>query len=94
MMSATCAQWRNNTMERWTPRMLPTIPKSLWRKSSQWAALNREHALQAVKDTVINNVIKKHCVYGYDSYLKRCAGPFPISSSSSMQTEISVILRV
>lgn len=53
--------------------MLPTIPKSLWRKSSQWVALTRPHALHAVQDTRINKVIRKHCVYGYDSYLRRWA---------------------
>lgn len=51
--------------------MLPTIPKSLWRKSSQWVALARPHAMRAVEDTIIRKSIKKHCVYGYDKYLRR-----------------------
>jgi hypothetical protein len=64
-------QWQNSTMDRWTPKMQPTIPEGLWRKSSQWVTLSRKHALKAVEDNVVNGVIKKHCVYGYDSYLKR-----------------------
>ena len=59
-------------MERWTPRMLPTVPEALWRKSSQWVALTRAHAMRAVEDAAINRAIRKHCTYGYDAYLRRC----------------------
>ena len=69
----TFGQARNNSMDRWTPRMLPALPEATWRKSSQWVALTRTHAMRTVEDTVINRVIRKHCTYGYDSYLRRHA---------------------
>jgi len=51
-------------MDRWTPAMLPTVPEALWRKSPQWVALNRKHALLAASDTVVNAVIRDHCSIG------------------------------
>ena len=59
--------------------MLPTVPEALWRKSSQWVALTRAHAMRAVEDTAINRAIRKHCTYGYDAHLRRsrCAASRP-----------------
>ena len=53
--------------------MAPAVPESAWRKSSQWVALTRPHAMRAVEDAAVNGAIQRHCRYGYDSYLRRCA---------------------
>ena len=78
------AQSRNNTMDRWTPAMLPTVPEALWRKSPQWVALNRKHALLAASDTVVNAVIRDHCSIGYDDLLGRCARPLLVRASARL----------
>ncbi len=78
------AQSRNNTMDRWTPAMLPTVPEALWRKSPQWVALNRKHALLAASDTVVNAVIRDHCSIGYDDLLGRCARALPACASARL----------
>ena len=65
-------QRTNSSRDRWTPKMLPAIPESLWRKSSQWVELTRPHAMRIVEDAVVDAVIKKHCTIGYDRKLKRC----------------------
>jgi hypothetical protein len=67
-----CAQSRNDSISRWTPRMLPAVPRAAWRKSAQWVALTRPHAMRAVEDTAVNAAIRRYCRYGYDSYLRRC----------------------
>ncbi|KAK9822232.1 hypothetical protein WJX81_002852 [Elliptochloris bilobata] len=61
----------NNTMDRWTPAMLPAVTEALWRKSPQWVVLNRKHAELAAADTAINAVIRDHCTVGYDDLLGR-----------------------
>ena len=66
-----CFQAPNNTMDRWTPAMLPAVTEALWRKSPQWLALNRRHAELAAADTAINAVIREHCTIGYDDLLGR-----------------------
>ncbi len=71
-------------MDRWTPAMLPTVPEALWRKSPQWVALNRKHALLAASDTVVNAVIRDHCSIGYDDLLGRCARALPICASARL----------
>ena len=69
------AQSRNDSLSRWTPRMAPAIPEAVWRKSSQWVALTRPHAMRAVEDTTVNGAIQRHCRYGWDAHLRRCACP-------------------
>lgn len=64
-------QRTNSSRDRWTPKMLPLVPETLWRKTSQWVELTRPHAMRIVEDTVIDPVIKKHCTIGYDRKLKR-----------------------
>ncbi|CAK0758242.1 hypothetical protein CVIRNUC_002605 [Coccomyxa viridis] len=61
----------NSSRDRWTPKMLPTIPEALWRKSSQWVELTRPHAMRIAEDTAVDAVIKKHCTVGYDRKLRR-----------------------
>ena len=69
---AWLVQRTNSSRDRWTPRMLPTVPEVLWRKTSQWVELTRPHAMRIVEDTVVDPVMKKHCTIGYDRKLKRC----------------------
>ena len=64
-------QRTNSSRDRWTPKMLPTIPEALWRKSSQWVELTRPHAMRIAEDTAVDAVIKKHCTVGYDRKLRR-----------------------
>ncbi len=37
-----------------------------WRKSAQWASLNRKHAQLVADDTAIADVFAKHCRVGKD----------------------------
>lgn len=46
---------------RYNPKMSPVIPKSKWRKGSQWIALIREHAEVVVVDEKILRVFKMFC---------------------------------
>ena len=72
-MHAHGGQSRNDSISRWTPRMEPAVPQAAWRKSAQWVALTRPHAMRAVEDTAVNLAIQRYCRYGYDSYLRRWA---------------------
>jgi hypothetical protein len=50
------------------------ITPRLWRKSSQWFALERSLAAIIVDDTDVAQVFKDTCVeYRYDEELERCA---------------------
>ncbi|KAI3849055.1 hypothetical protein MKX03_011498 [Papaver bracteatum] len=46
---------------RYNPKMSPNIPKSKWRKGSQWIALVRKHAKVIVNDDVVLPVFKRYC---------------------------------
>nr|GMD06956.1 glycosyltransferase BC10-like isoform X1 [Ipomoea batatas] len=46
---------------RYNPRMMPYIPKSKWRKGSQWITLIRKHAVVVADDEVVLPVFKKFC---------------------------------
>ncbi|XP_074340428.1 glycosyltransferase BC10-like isoform X3 [Apium graveolens] len=46
---------------RYNPKMSPVIPKSKWRKGSQWIALVREHAEVVADDEIILPVFRKFC---------------------------------
>ncbi|KAF5204186.1 Glycosyltransferase bc10 [Thalictrum thalictroides] len=46
---------------RYNPKMSPDIPRSKWRKGSQWIALIRKHADLIVDDDVILPVFKTYC---------------------------------
>lgn len=39
----------------------PTLNRSHWRKSSQWAMLLRPHAALAVNDTEVDRAFGRHC---------------------------------
>ncbi|XP_031124867.1 glycosyltransferase BC10-like [Ipomoea triloba] len=49
---------------RYNPMMLPYIPKSKWRKGSQWITLIRKHAEVVADDEAIFPVFKKLCKRG------------------------------
>ncbi|CAH9081605.1 unnamed protein product [Cuscuta epithymum] len=46
---------------RYNPKMKPYIPKSKWRKGSQWIALVREHAEIVADDKIVLPVFRKYC---------------------------------
>ncbi|KAI8109890.1 hypothetical protein M9434_001169 [Picochlorum sp. BPE23] len=47
---------------RWVPEMEEAgVTQSLWRKSSQWIALKRQHAQMVVDDTVVNDAFAREC---------------------------------
>ncbi|XP_022133017.1 uncharacterized protein LOC111005712 [Momordica charantia] len=46
---------------RYNPNMSPTIPKSKWRKGSQWISLIRSHAEVVVDDDVIFPIFGSFC---------------------------------
>ena len=69
--AAVGLQRTNSSRDRWTPKMLPTIPETLWRKTSQWVELTRPHAMRIAEDTVVDAVIRQHCTVGYDRKLRR-----------------------
>lgn len=37
------------------------LTKDMWRKSSQWFAVSREHAQIYVDDTIIDPIFRKDC---------------------------------
>ena len=54
-------QWERHP-HRWSDKMeSATFRREHWRKSSQWFALNREHAELVMGDTVINQAFHDHC---------------------------------
>ncbi|XP_038716998.1 glycosyltransferase BC10 isoform X2 [Tripterygium wilfordii] len=46
---------------RYNPKMSPVIPVHNWRKGSQWAVLNRNHAQVVVNDTTVFPMFQQHC---------------------------------
>ena len=46
---------------RWSEAMLPAVPVSLWRKSSQWVMLTRPHAELVAEDTLLFEVFNRTC---------------------------------
>lgn len=46
---------------RYNPKMAPVIPRSKWRKGSQWISLVRSHAEVIVDDEIIFPVFKRFC---------------------------------
>ncbi|RAL49555.1 hypothetical protein DM860_012988 [Cuscuta australis] len=51
----------NGKESRYNPKMKPYIPKTKWRKGSQWIALVREHAEIVADDEVVLPVFRKYC---------------------------------
>lgn len=49
-------------LERWDPRMeTPRFTKAHWRKTSQWFAATRRHAIVLVRDREVNDVFERFC---------------------------------
>ncbi|CAN1124210.1 Glycosyltransferase BC10 [Linum perenne] len=46
---------------RYNPDMSTTIPRSKWRKGSQWVTLVRKHADVVVNDNFVYTVFRKYC---------------------------------
>ncbi|CAI0412967.1 unnamed protein product [Linum tenue] len=46
---------------RYDPDMSATIPRSKWRKGSQWVTLVRKHAELVVNDNFVYPIFKKYC---------------------------------
>ncbi|KAI8001072.1 Glycosyltransferase BC10 [Camellia lanceoleosa] len=46
---------------RYNPKMSPVIPRSKWRKGSQWIFLVRSHAEVVIDEEVIFPIFKKFC---------------------------------
>jgi len=53
----------NQRMEyRWVPEMQDAgVTQSLWRKSSQWIALKRQHVQMVLDDTIVNDAFASEC---------------------------------
>ncbi|KAK9837246.1 hypothetical protein WJX81_001372 [Elliptochloris bilobata] len=64
----------DQSRHRWTPKMETSFFKlDHWRKSSQWIAINREHAQIAALDKALEAVFVKLCYVTYeDGYFRDC----------------------
>lgn len=54
-------------VDRWQPEMEQGgLTVKHWRKSAQWASLNRKHAKLVADDVQVADVFAKHCRVGKD----------------------------
>lgn len=50
-----------HSINRWSERMLPLVPRGMWRKSGQWVTLLRKHADIVSEDNAVASEFEEHC---------------------------------
>lgn len=68
-------------LERWDPRMqTPRFTQAHWRKTSQWFAATRQHAVVVVTDREVNDAFERFC----KPHMNQQTG-LPITCSSNVR---------